>query len=49
MKTIQLLHFADLHIGVENYGRLDTATGLHTRLQDFSQCQEFVVKTALER
>lgn len=49
MNTIQLLHFADLHIGVENYGRLDTATGLHTRLQDFSRCLEFVVDTALER
>ena len=49
MNTIQLLHFADLHIGVENYGRLDTTTGLHTRLQDFSRCLEFVIDTALER
>ena len=49
MKPIQLLHFADAHIGVENYGRLDTATGLHTRLQDFSRCLEFVIDTALER
>jgi len=23
-----LLHFADLHTGVENYGRLDPATGI---------------------
>src|SRR5262249_35056123 len=25
----------DLHIGVENYGRLDPATGMHTRLLDY--------------
>lgn len=49
METLHLLHFADTHIGVENYGRLDTTTGLHTRLQDFSRCLKFVVNTALER
>lgn len=49
MKAIQFLHFADTHIGVENYGRLDTTTGLHTRLQDFVTCLEFAVDTALER
>ncbi|HNP69706.1 MAG TPA: exonuclease SbcCD subunit D [Kouleothrix sp.] len=32
---IKLLHLADLHIGMENYGRLDPATGLHTRLLDY--------------
>ncbi|NJN66610.1 MAG: exonuclease SbcCD subunit D [Chloroflexaceae bacterium] len=32
---IRLLHLADLHIGVENYGRIDPASGLHTRLQDY--------------
>jgi exonuclease SbcD len=32
---IKLLHLADLHIGVENYGRTDPATGLHTRLLDY--------------
>ena len=49
MEAIQLLHIADIHIGVENYGRLDATTGLHTRLQDFSGCLEFAVDTALER
>jgi exonuclease SbcD len=33
--TIKLLHLADLHIGIENYGRLDPATGLHSRLNDY--------------
>ena len=32
---MKLLHLADLHIGVENYGRVDPATGLHSRLIDY--------------
>ncbi len=32
---MKILHLADLHIGVENYGRIDPATGLHTRLLDY--------------
>lgn len=49
MESIRLLHIADTHIGVENYGRLDTETGLHTRLQDFVKSLEFAIDTALER
>lgn len=32
---LRVLHLADLHIGVENYGHYDVATGMHTRLADF--------------
>jgi exonuclease SbcD len=32
---IKILHLADLHIGVENYGKIDPATGLHSRLIDY--------------
>jgi DNA repair protein SbcD/Mre11 len=32
---IRMLHLADLHIGVENYGHIDPETGLHTRLLDY--------------
>jgi exonuclease SbcD len=32
---MRILHFSDLHIGVENYGRVDPHTGLSTRLLDF--------------
>jgi exonuclease SbcD len=32
---MKLLHLADLHLGVENYGRVDPASGLHTRLIDY--------------
>lgn len=45
---IRLLHFADLHLGVENYGRLDSATGLSTRLMDFLRAYDQVVDYTLE-
>ncbi len=32
---MRILHLADLHIGVENYGHFDAAKGMHTRLMDF--------------
>ncbi|MFN8376973.1 MAG: exonuclease SbcCD subunit D [Anaerolineae bacterium] len=34
-QPIRVLHFADAHIGMENYGRTDPATGLNTRVVDF--------------
>jgi exonuclease SbcD len=42
------LHFADLHLGVENYGRIDPTTGLSTRLMDFLHAYDQVVDYALE-
>ncbi|MCI0528496.1 MAG: exonuclease subunit SbcD, partial [Nitrospira sp.] len=48
MKTIKALHISDTHIGMENYGRIDPETGLHTRLKDFVRCLEFAINTALE-
>lgn len=45
---IKLLHFADLHLGIENYGRIDPATGLSTRLTDFLRAYDQVVDYALE-
>ena len=44
---MRLLHFADLHIGVENYGRPDPATGLSTRLLDFLAVYDELVDYAL--
>lgn len=46
--AIKFLHVADTHIGVENYGRLDSNTGLHTRLQDFIKCLRFAFEEALK-
>lgn len=48
MKPIKVLHISDTHIGVENYGRIDPETGLHTRLKDFVKCLEFAIDTALD-
>ena len=45
---MKFLHLADVHLGMENYGRIDPATGLHTRLKDFIKCFSFAIDIALE-
>ena len=45
---MKILHFADLHLGVESYGRLDPTTGLSSRLLDFLKALDQVVDYALE-
>ncbi|MEA3396359.1 MAG: exonuclease SbcCD subunit D [Chloroflexota bacterium] len=47
-KPLRILHFADLHIGMENYGRLDPETGLNRRVMDFLDRLDGVVDYALE-
>ena len=32
---IRILHFADVHIGMENFGKLNPETGLSSRIHDF--------------
>ncbi len=44
---MRILHFSDLHIGVENYGRTDPNTGLSTRLTDFLTALDELVEFAL--
>ena len=44
---MRILHFADLHVGVENYGRVDPQTGLSTRLLDTLSALDQVVEYAL--
>lgn len=46
--AFRLLHFSDLHLGVENYGRMDPATGLSTRVGDFLRALDILVNYALE-
>ena len=48
MTDIRILHLADLHIGMENYGRLDPATGLNGRVMDFLRRLGQVVDYALQ-
>jgi len=45
---LKILHFADLHLGVETYGRIDPATGLSSRLLDFLSALDRVIEYALE-
>ena len=45
---MRILHFSDVHIGVESYGQTDPETGLSTRLLDFLSTLDEVVDYALE-
>ena len=45
---VRILHFSDLHLGVENYGRVDPTTGLNTRVQDFVKSLSFLCSVAVE-
>lgn len=45
---IRLLHIADIHIGMENYGRTDPQTGLNQRVMDFLRRLGDAVDYALE-
>lgn len=47
-EAIRLLHFADIHVGMENYGRLDPATGTSTRVRDFLDRLDEVIDYALD-
>lgn len=46
---MKILHFADVHIGIENYGRIDPETGLNTRLLDFLKAFDFLINTAIDQ
>lgn len=45
---IRLLHFADLHLGVETYGRTDPATNLNTRVLDELQALHTIIDIAVQ-
>jgi exonuclease SbcD len=44
---LKILHFADLHLGVESYGHIDAATGLSTRQNDILSSLDRVIDYAL--
>lgn len=45
---IKFIHTADIHFGMENYGRIDPKTGIHTRLLDFKRALDACIDRALE-
>src|SRR6185437_11015254 len=47
-RSMKIVHFADLHIGVENYGHIDPETGLSSRLGDFLRAFDELVDYALD-
>ena len=46
---IRFIHTADIHFGMENYGRLDPKTGLHSRLLDFQRAFNLCIDYAIEQ
>ncbi len=48
-EAIRVLHTADLHIGMENYGQIDPSTGLNRRVMDFLRRLDDVIAFALEK
>lgn len=44
---IQFIHTADIHFGVENYGKIDPNSGIHTRLIDFQRALNFCIDHAI--
>jgi len=45
---IKILHFADAHIDMANYGRHDPSSGLPLRVLDFLKSLDIIVDTAIE-
>jgi exonuclease SbcD len=46
--TIKFIHTADIHFGMENYGRIDAKTGIHTRLLDFEKALNTCIDVAIK-
>ncbi len=45
---IRILHFADAHIDIANYGRHDPQSGLPLRVLDFLKALDTIIDTAIE-
>lgn len=45
---MKLLHFADIHVGMLNYSKLDPQTGLESRLLDFFAVMDKIVDRAIK-
>lgn len=46
---IRFVHTADIHFGMENYGKTDPATGIHTRLLDFYHALSYCIDVAIDQ
>ena len=46
---VRVLHFADAHIDMANYGRLDSESGLPLRVMDFLRSLDEIVDSAIQK
>ena len=46
---VRFIHTADIHFGMENYGRIDPKRGIHSRLIDFEKAFSFCIDFAIEK
>ena len=46
---IRFIHTADIHFGMENYGKIDPQTGIHSRLWDFYNALNQCIDKAVEQ
>jgi exonuclease SbcD len=47
-EAIRILHFADTHIGMENYGKIDPRSGISSRVGDFLARMDEAIDYALQ-
>ncbi len=45
---IRFIHTADIHFGMENYGKIDAKTGIHSRLLDFAKALNICIDKAID-
>jgi len=45
---IRFIHSADYHFGIENYGKVDPVTGIHSRLLDFDKALDCCITYAIK-
>ena len=48
-EPIRILHFADVHIGMERFGRVDPSTGLNSRVKDYLDRLWDLIEFAIEQ
>lgn len=46
--SLKVLHFADAHIDMANYGKRNPETGLPFRVEDFLAALDFIIDTAIQ-
>jgi exonuclease SbcD len=44
---LKIVHTADIHFGIENYGKIDPKTGIHSRILDFKKSVDFCINYSI--